>query len=127
MLKEVCFELRKDVRKLERNKLELEHVNEVLKCEKLKAEEEVLALCKDLDTLKDLINTREKEFGSNLTRLNSESLDLKLKVESLVSKNNHLVEKAHKDESDLVQNRRWNSSSEAYAHKVESDLVQNRH
>ena len=126
MLKNVCSELKKDVRMLERNKLQLEHVNEVLKCEKLKAEEEALALCKDLDTLKDFMNTREKEFNSDLTRLNSESLDLKLKVESLVSENNQLLEKAHKAESDLVQNRRCNSSSEAYAHKVESDLIQNR-
>ena len=71
-------------------------------------------LRKDLDKLKDLINTREKEFNSDLTRLNSESLDLKLKVESLVSENNQLLEKARKVKSDLVQNRRWNSSSEAF-------------
>ena len=37
MLKDVCSELKKDVRMLERNKLELEHINEVLKCEKHKA------------------------------------------------------------------------------------------
>ena len=126
MLKDVCSEFKKDVRMLEQNKLELEHVNKVLKCEKLKEEEEGLALCKDLDALKDLINTREKEFNSDLTGLNSESRDLKLKVESLVSENDQLLGKAHKVESNLVQNKRYDSSSEVYDHKVKSNLVQNR-
>jgi len=36
MLKDVCFESKKDVRMLERNKLELEHVNEVLKLKNLR-------------------------------------------------------------------------------------------
>ena len=72
------------------------------------------------------MNTREKEFNSNLTKLESESVDLKLRLESLVSENNKLLEKAHKTESDLVQNRRWNCSSEAHAHKDKSNLVQNR-
>jgi len=52
---------------------------------------------------------------------------MKFRLESLVSENNKLLKKAHKTESDLLQNRRWNSSSEARAHKVESDLVQNKH
>ena len=91
---------------LERNKIELEHDNEVLKCEKLKVEEEALALCKDLDTLKDLMNTREEVFNTDLSRLKSESLDLKLRLESLVSENNQLLGKAHKAEIDLAQNRR---------------------
>ena len=43
LLKDVCFELKRDVRMLERSKLELEHVNEILKCEKLKVEEKTLA------------------------------------------------------------------------------------
>ena len=98
---------------LERNKLELEHVNEVLKCEKLKVEEEALALCKDLDIPKDLMNTREEVFDTDLSRLKSESLDLKLRLESLVSENNQPIEKAHKVESNLTENRRWNSSSKA--------------
>ena len=93
MFKDICSELKKDVRVLERNKLELEHDNEVLKCEKLKAEEEVLALCKDLDTLKDYMNTREEVFNTDLSRLKSESLDLKFRLESLVSENNQLLEK----------------------------------
>jgi len=44
MLKDVRSELKKDVRMPERNKLKLEYVNEVLKCEKLKVEEKALAL-----------------------------------------------------------------------------------
>jgi len=44
------------------SKLELEHVNEVLKCEKLKREEKALTLYEDLNALKDLMNTREKVF-----------------------------------------------------------------
>jgi len=57
------------------------------------------------------MNIREEAFNTNLSRLNSESLDLKLKVESLVCENNQLLEKAHKAESDPVQSRYWNSSS----------------
>jgi len=113
MLKDVCSELKKDVRMLERNKLELEHINEFLKCEKLKAEEKALALCKDLDTLKDLMNTREEVFNTDLSRLKSESLDLKLRLEFLVSENNQLLKKAHKAESNLAQNRCSNNSSKA--------------
>ena len=102
MLKYGYSELKKDVRMLERNKQELEHVNEILKCEKLKADEKTLALCKDPDMLKDLMNTREKVFNIDLTRLKIESLDQKLRLESLVIENNQLLERAHKAESDLT-------------------------
>jgi len=64
--------------------------------------------------LNDLMNTRDEVFNTDLSRLKSESLDLKLRPESLVSENNQLLEKAHKVESDLAQNRHWNSSSEAF-------------
>jgi len=113
MLKDVCSKLKMDVTMFERNKQELERVNEILKCEKFKADEKTLTVRKDLDTPKDLMNTREKVFNTDLSRLESESLDLKLMLESLVSKNNQLLEKAHKAESNFAQNRRWNSSSEA--------------
>jgi len=154
MLKDTCSKLKRDIRMLEKaiQKLEqaneiltsekdekafalskdldtlkeLERVNKILKCEKFEAEEKTLALGNDLNALKDLLNTRGKEFNSDLTRLESESLDLKFRLESLVSENNKLLEKAHKTESDLVQNRRWNCFSAAHAHKVESDLVQNK-
>ena len=88
MLKEVCSELKKDIRMLERNKQELECVNKILKCEKLKADDATLTLCKDLDMLKDLMNTREKVFNTDFSSLKSESLDLKLRLESLVIENN---------------------------------------
>jgi len=101
-------------------------VNEILKCEKFEAEEKNHALGNELNALKDLMNTTEKEFKSDFTKLESESVDLKLRLESLVSENNKLLEMAHKTESDLVQNKHWNSSSEAHARKVESDHVQNR-
>jgi len=102
MLKDVCSELKKVIRMLETNKQELECMNEILKCEKLKVDDKTLALCKDLNTLKDLMNMREKVFNTDLSRLESESLDLKLRLESFVSENNQLLKKAHKAESDLV-------------------------
>jgi len=67
----------------------------------------------ELDKLKDIMNMREKEFNSELSKLESESLDLKRRLESLVNENNQLIEKVHRAESDIVQNRRWNRSSEA--------------
>ena len=45
--------------------------------------------------------------------MTSESLDLKRRLESLVSENNQLLEKVHKAKSDLVQNKRWNRCLEA--------------
>ena len=104
---EKAFALSKDLDMLK----ELECVNEILKCEKIEAEEKSLAFGNDLDALKHLMNTREKEFNSDLTRLESESLELKLRLESLVSENNKLLDKAHKTESGLFHNKRWNSSS----------------
>ena len=82
-------------------------MNEILISEKLEIEEKILALCQQLDQLKDFMNIREKEFS----KLECESLDLKRRLKSLVSENNQLIEKVHKAESDLVQNRRWNRSS----------------
>ena len=41
-LKDVCSELKKDVRMLTKNKQELEHANEILKCVKLKVDEKTL-------------------------------------------------------------------------------------
>jgi len=84
-------------------------LNEILISEKLEIEEKILALCQQLDQLKDFMNVREKEFS----KLENKSLDLKRRLESLVSENNQLLEKVHKVESNLVQNRRWNGFSEA--------------
>ena len=109
MLKDVCLELKKDIRLLKKEQTRLELLNEFLISEKLEIEEKTLALCQELDQLKYFMNIREKEFS----KLESESLDLKYRLESLVSENNHLVEKVHKAESNLIQSRCWNRSSEA--------------
>jgi len=37
---------------LKKDKQELEHANEILKCEKLKVEEKTFVLCEDLDLFK---------------------------------------------------------------------------
>ena len=95
MLKYVCSELKKDARMLTKNKEELEHANEILKCEKLKVDEKTLALCEDLDLLKETLNMREKVFSTILSKLKSESLHLKLRIESLINENNQLLEKLH--------------------------------
>ena len=92
MLKDVCSELKRDMILVEKNKQELEHLNEILISEKLKIEEKTLALCQELDQLKDFMNIREKKFS----KLESESLDLKRRLESLVSENKELHEKVQR-------------------------------
>ena len=72
-------------------------MNEVLTCEKLKIDEKVLVLCNELNTLKDLMNKREEVFNTNLSRLESKSLNLKLNLESQMSENKQLLEKMHKN------------------------------
>ena len=98
---------------LKSDKQELEHANEILTCEKLKVDEKTLALCEDLEMLKKTMNMRDKVFNTNFTRLESESLQLKQRLESLISENDWLREKVHKAESDLTENKRWYSSSKA--------------
>jgi len=61
-------------------------MNGVITCEQLKIDEKVLVLCNELDTLKDLMNKREEVLNTNLSRLESESLNLKLNLESQMSK-----------------------------------------
>jgi len=106
MLKDVCSDLEKDIRKLE-------HANEILKCEKLKVDEKTLILYEDLGKLKEPLSKREETLNTNLSKLESESLQLKQKIESLVCENHQLLERLKKAESNLNANRRWNSSSEA--------------
>jgi len=55
---------------------------------------------------------REEEFNTNLSKLKSESLQLKQKIESL-SENHQLLERLKKAEFGLTTNRRYNGSSEA--------------
>jgi len=70
MLKDVCSDLKRDVRKLE-------HANEILKNERFKVDEETLVLCEDLDKLKETLSVREKVFNTDLSKLESQSLQLK--------------------------------------------------
>ena len=73
MLKDVCSGLKKDIQKLE-------HANEVLNSEKHKVDKKTLILCEDLDKLKETLSMREEVFNSNLSKLESESLQLKQKI-----------------------------------------------
>jgi len=50
---------------------------------KLETEEKTLALCQQLDKLMDFMNMREKKFNYELLKLESESLDLKLRLQCL--------------------------------------------
>ena len=86
MVKDVCTELKKDVRLLEKNKHKLKHLEWDAYNWKLEIEEKILTLCQELDQLKDFMNIKEKEFS----QLESESLDLKRRLDSLVSENNEL-------------------------------------
>jgi len=81
----------------------------------LKWMKKTLTLCEDLDMLKETLSMREKVFNTNHWKMESECLKLKNRIESLVCENNQLCEKLKKAESDLAENRRWNSSSEASA------------
>jgi len=91
---------------LERMKQELGHMNEVLTCGKLKIDEKVVVLCNKLDALKDIMNKREEVFNNNLSRLESESLNLKLNLESQMSENKQILEKMQKAETDHTESRR---------------------
>jgi len=121
MLKDTCSKLKRDIRMLENtiqkleqeNKIltseknekafalsknldtlkELERVNEILKCENFEAEKKNLALGNDLNALKNFMNTREKEFNTDLAKLKSESVDLKLRLESLVSEKTNCLKR----------------------------------
>ena len=70
MLKDVCSDLKRDVRKLE-------HANEILKSERVEVDEKTHVLHEDLDKLKETSSKREKVFNTNLSKLESESLQLK--------------------------------------------------
>jgi len=54
---------------------------------------------------------REKVFNTHFSKLETESLQLKQGIESLICENNQLLEKLKRAKSDLTVNRRWNSSS----------------
>ena len=77
MLKDTCSELKRDIR-------ELEHENKILKSEKIDVDKKALLLHKDLNKLKDTLSMKEEAFAIGVTKLESESLELKQKVESLL-------------------------------------------
>lgn len=54
MLNDVCSELKKDIRTIERNKQELKHANNILESEKLKSNEKTLSISEELVKLKML-------------------------------------------------------------------------
>ena len=72
MLKNSCSGLEKDVKRLERKRHELEHMNEALMYEKLKINEKALALSKELDILEDLSDKKEEELNTKIRELESE-------------------------------------------------------
>jgi len=98
MLKDVCSNLKKEVRKLE-------HANEILKSERLEVDEKTLVLHEDLDKLKETLSMTEKVFNTDLLKLKSESLQLKQRIESFIYENSQLLEKLKKAESELTANR----------------------
>ena len=104
MLKDICSELKRDIR-------ELEHENEILKSEKLEVDNKTLVLHEDLNKLKETLSMKEEVFSINFSKLESESFALKQKVESLLDENKKFLEKLKQVESDLTANRRWNRSS----------------
>jgi len=96
MLKDVCAELKKDIK-------ELEHENKIPKSEKIELDMKNLVLHGDLDKIKETLNLKEEAFVADLTKLEKESLELKQKVESLLVENRKLLEKLKQLETDPLQ------------------------
>ena len=113
MFKSTCSDLEKDVKRLERKRQELEHMNEALMYEKLKINAKALVLRKELDILKDLSDKKEEELNTKIRELESESSKLKHNLESQMNDNKQLREQVQRGETDFTENRRWNNSSEA--------------
>lgn len=81
--------------------------------EKLEINEKALALSKELDILKDLSDKKEEELNTNIRELESESSKLRHNLESQMNDNKQLREQVQRAETDFIENKRWNSSSEA--------------
>ena len=92
MLKITCSDLEKDVKRLERKRQELEHMNEALMYEKLEINEKSFALSKELDILKDLSDKKEEELNTKIRELESESSKLRHNLESKINDNKQLQE-----------------------------------
>jgi len=106
MLKDVCAEIKKDVK-------ELEHEIKVLKSAKVDLDVKHLVLLDDLNKVKETLNLKEEAFSTDYSKLKNESLELKQKVESLLHENNKLLDKLKQVELDLAVNRQWNRTSHA--------------
>jgi len=105
MLKDVCAEIKKDVK-------ELLHENKALKSEKVDLDMKHLVLHDDLKKVKKTLRLKEEAFSTDLAKMESESLELKQKVESLFVENNKLLEKLKQVELDFAANKRYNCSSQ---------------
>jgi len=84
-LKDVCAELKRDIR-------ELEHENKILKDEKIVLDMKNLILHEDLERIKETFRLKEEILVTDLTKLEKESLELKQKAESLLVEKNKLHE-----------------------------------
>jgi len=61
-----------------------EHANDILKSERLELDEKTLVLHEDLNKFKETLSMREKVFNTDLSKMKSESLQLKQKIKSLI-------------------------------------------
>ena len=84
MLKDASSEWKRDIR-------ELEHENKILKSEKIDFDKKNLILHEDHNKLKDTLSMKEEAFAIGVTKLESESLELKQKVESLLVENSNCL------------------------------------
>ena len=105
MLKDACAELKRDI-------IELEHENKALKREKVDLDMKHLILHDDLKKVKETLRLKEEVFAIDLAKMESESLELKQKVKTLLDENNKLLDKLQV-ELDLAANRQWNRASYA--------------
>jgi len=84
-----------------------------LKVKKHEVDEKNPVLHDDFKKLKETLSLKEEAFVADFTKLESESLELKHKVESLLVENGKLLEKLKQVELDLTTYRRCNCSSQA--------------
>jgi len=98
MLKDACSDLKRDMRRLELK-------NQVLKSERLEVDTKTLILHEDLNKLKETLSMKEEMFNTDLSKLESKSLQLKQRLEDLIYDNCKLLEKLKQAESNLTANK----------------------
>jgi len=91
MLKDVCAEIKKDIK-------ELEHENKILKSEKVDLDMKHLVLHDDLNKVKETLSLKEEAFATDFAKLKNESLELKQSVESILDGNSKLLNKLNQVE-----------------------------